>query len=189
MNANTRTRWWLFGSVAVVGLALDLITKYWIANTMQVGETTPLIGQWLQIMLVYNKGAIFGLDPRDLNPHFPTNAFFYVFSVLALVILVFYYRSLKGESWLTHVGVALITPGALGNLFDRLAFPDRGVVDFIMFDIGIPPFDPWPIFNLADVYITVGVGIILLGLVREGLSKNNESSEDKPSDTASLHDS
>lgn len=65
-----------------------------------------------------------------------------------------------------HWGVALITPGALGNLFDRLVYPARGVVDFIMVDLGFPPFNPWPIFNIADIYITVGVAIILFEFIR-----------------------
>jgi signal peptidase II len=157
-----------------VGLAVDLLTKYWVANTLRVGEVVPLLGRVLQFTLVYNKGAIFGLDPRALNPAFPTNGVFYVFSLIALVVLVVYYRNLKGESMLMHWGVALITPGALGNLFDRLFYPSRGVVDFIMVNLGFPPFNPWPIFNVADIFITVGVGIILVEFLRESLTRRGD---------------
>lgn len=174
MRTDSRSRWWVFGGVAAVGLAVDLLTKYWVANTLRVGEVVPLLGRVLQFTLVYNKGAIFGLDPRALNPAFPTNGVFYVFSLIALVVLVVYYRNLKGESMLMHWGVALITPGALGNLFDRLFYPSRGVVDFIMVNLGFPPFNPWPIFNVADIFITVGVGIILVEFLRESLTRRGD---------------
>jgi lipoprotein signal peptidase len=82
-----------------------------------------------------------------------------------------------------HWGLALVLPGAFGNLFDRIVRPGGGVVDFIR--MGIPPDTYWFIYNVADVYITVGVGIMLFSFWREGrqrkhISNNSEAAVSEP---------
>jgi signal peptidase II len=163
MNLAGRSKWILFATITVVGFALDWLTKYLAVSLLTPGLPSPVISPYFEWLLVFNKGAIFGLNPRAWAPNFPINAFFYFFSGIAVILLVAYYHNLKSASWRMYLGVSLIMPGALGNLFDRVIFPGRGVVDFIK--VGISQKLYWPIFNLADTYITVGVILILLDLV------------------------
>ena len=174
MQLSSKSKWLLFAAVATIGLSLDLLTKFFAVKSLTVGNAFSLIGNVVQFYLVYNKGALFGINPRSVIPGFPVNAFFYIFSVIAVVLLIVYYRNLKKGSWLIYIGISLIMPGALGNFIDRLLYPSRGVVDFIKVDLGFAPFNPWPIFNLADAYITVGVILIVLELMREELSRKAE---------------
>ena len=62
-----------------------------------------------------------------------------------------------------HVALGLIAGGAIGNLIDRLLH--ARVVDFILVDLGVWPLDPWPVFNVADVVLVVGVGLIGLDVI------------------------
>ncbi len=185
MSDKAKNKWILFVVVAFVGFILDILTKYAVSSNMRPGESIPLIGNLLEIFFVYNKGAVFGLDPRRLIAGFPVNAFFYVFSSLAVLLLIFYYRSIDQANRLLRWGVSLIMPGALGNLYDRIVHPQLGVVDFIKVDIGFWPFNPWPIFNLADMYITIGVILVLIEFVREENRKKSvqQESGSSPSQT------
>jgi signal peptidase II len=175
-TAQTRG-WRLLIVLTLVGFFLDWLTKFLVASTMRPGQTIPLIGERLQIFFVYNTGAVFGLNPRALFPGFPVNAFFYLVSAIAIAVLVFYFRNAGRHETFIRWGVALIMPGALGNLFDRLVHPGKGVVDFIKMDFGFWPFDPWPIYNLADVYITFGVALLLLQFLREGRGESDASQQ------------
>ncbi|MBD3393667.1 MAG: signal peptidase II [Chitinivibrionales bacterium] len=164
-------KWILFVLVTVAGLFLDWLTKWLVVETCVPGVPVSLVGSFLEVLLVFNRGGLFGIDPRGWLPGFPVNWFFYVFSAAAVVLLVVYYRNLRRSRWPMYLGISLIMPGALGNLLDRVLHPDRGVVDFVKCDLGFWPFNPWPIWNLADAYITVGVVLILSELVREELSR------------------
>lgn len=162
-----RHKWAFFAIVAVIGFALDILTKRWAVATISAGEQVRVLGDVLSFVLVYNKGGIFGLDPRRLVPNLPVDLFFYAFSVVAIVIVTVYYRAMASRDTFARWGLALVMPGALGNLFDRIVHPELGVVDFIMVDLRVPPADPWPVFNFADIYLTVGVLMILAGVARE----------------------
>ena len=87
--------------------------------------------------------------------------FFLTLSMLALVVLTVLYRQgVFALPW-PRAGFALLLPGILGNLTDRLL---RGqVVDFLLFDLHVPGAHPWPAFNVADSCICVAVGCFLIG--------------------------
>jgi signal peptidase II len=162
-------KWTLFVTVTCIGTVLDIGTKSLAVRSLTPGLAVPVTGDFLQFLLLFNTGGIFGIQPRAWIPGFPINIFFYVFSVIAMTLLVFYYHNLKCGSWPIHWGIALIMPGAIGNLSDRLLYPNRGVVDFIK--IGISEEIYWPIFNFADMFITIGVSLVLLDMFREELRK------------------
>jgi signal peptidase II len=162
-------RWIFFVGIAIGGFLLDWLTKLGAVHSLAYAQPVPVIGKYFQFMLVYNTGALFGLNPRTWLPGFPVNLFFYIFSAFAVVLLVLYYKSIRPEKRLLHWGVALVMPGALGNLLDRVMHPARGVVDFLR--LGVSDTLYWPIFNLADVYITIGVILILLEFVSEELNR------------------
>ena len=81
-----------------------------------------------------------------------------------MVLIIVYYKNIDPKAKFTFLGISFVMPGALGNLLDRIIRPGQGVVDFIRFDINVWPFNPWPIWNLADAYITIGVALIILDL-------------------------
>ncbi|HUI93119.1 MAG TPA: signal peptidase II [Chitinivibrionales bacterium] len=152
-------KWHLFIAVTIAGVAFDWFTKYLAATHLRVGVPVNVIGHYAQFLLIFNKAAIWGIDPRTIIPWFPLNGFFYIFNIVAMAIIIVYYRTLKPSDKLMQWGLALIMPGALGNLFDRLVHAKTGVVDFIR--LGISDRLYWAIFNCADIYVTFGVAIML----------------------------
>lgn len=169
--------WVFLALVAVVGTAIDVLTKSWAVHAIQPREQIHIIGNLLSFVLVHNRGAIFGIDPRALIPGFPVNVFFTVFNLIAVSLIVFYYNAVKGRDQIAQWGLAIVVPGAFGNLSDRLLRPAQGVVDFIMVDLGFPPADPWPVFNFADIYVSVGVGLILLSMLRDEMRRRGQASQ------------
>jgi signal peptidase II len=166
LQREMKQRWLVLAAVAIVGFALDWWTKMLAAGHLG-GEPFRLLGSYVELTLVYNKAALFGLDPRRIIPGFPINIFFTFFTILAIAVLVAYYRHLKKSEILLHWGLATILPGAMGNLFDRIVHPSLGVVDFIKLDLRVWPFNPWPVFNLADFYVTLGVGLMIVSFILE----------------------
>jgi signal peptidase II len=159
------SKWNLLVIITVIGFACDWFSKYLVVKSMHVGETVPVIGKYAQFLLVYNKAALWGIDPRKLLPSFPLNGFFLVFSIIAIFVVIAYYRTVKKEDTIMRWGISLILPGALGNLWDRIAHAHLGVVDFVR--LGVSDTLYWPIFNMADAYVTIGVCLILLNFFLE----------------------
>ena len=150
-----RTTFW---AVVVGVVLLDVITKQ-LAVRYLMPQHTPheMIGDWVRLTLVYNRGAAFGLH---LGPH--SRWIFLLLSVGALYILARLYRT-SGRGDLVRVtSIALVSGGAVGNLIDRVRH-DLGVVDFL--DVGIGDMR-WPTFNVAD--IAVSTGAVLLAWVLWG---------------------
>jgi signal peptidase II len=158
-------KWHIFLAVTGVCFFLDWITKHLAMSALHSGPPVRIVGHYLQLMLVYNKAALFGLDPRHILPFFPLNTFFFIFSIIAITVIIVYFKSIVETNPLIQWGLTIILPGALGNLFDRALHPQLGVVDFIR--VGISDRVYWPIFNIADAYVTIGVALILLNLLRE----------------------
>jgi len=167
LSKEIKHRWWILIVVTIAGFIIDWWTKYLAAKYLSQSQPCRIVGEYLELVLVYNRAAIFGIDPRHLIPSFPVNLFFAIFTAFASVILVVYYRYLKKTDILMHWALAVILPGALGNLFDRILYPGRGVVDFIKADLKIWPFNPWPVFNMADAWVTIGIGLMILSFILE----------------------
>jgi signal peptidase II len=158
-------KWYLFSIVSIVGFFLDWFTKYLAAKNLKIGEPVDIIGHYAQFVLVFNKGAIFGIEPRRFLPTFPLNGFFIVFTILAIIIIVAYYKTLRPTDVLMQWGISLVMPGALGNIFDRIVHARLGVVDFIR--LGISENIHWFIFNCSDAYVTIGVILMLWNFIFE----------------------
>ncbi len=164
-DKTTINKWMLFISATVLLFFLDLFSKHIVMNALFGHPPVKIIGKYVQLLLVFNKGALFGFDPRHFIPWFPLNAVFFVFSVIAVVVIVLYFKMLPRTENVMRWGLTLILPGALGNLWDRIIHPGLGVVDFIR--IGISETVYWPIFNLADAYVTIGVILIFFHFLRD----------------------
>jgi signal peptidase II len=174
LHREIKHRWWLLGIAAGVGFFIDLWTKHLAAAHLSPVEPYSLVGNCLQLVLVHNKAAVFGLDPRHIVPGFPVNFVFTVFTGLAVIALIVYYRYLKKTDILMHWALAIILPGALGNLFDRIVRPGEGVVDFIKMDFKIWPFNPWPVYNMADAWVTIGVCLLIVSFMFEERRRKKE---------------
>ncbi|GHF75909.1 signal peptidase II [Amycolatopsis bartoniae] len=149
----------LLACVAVVALALDIVTKALVVANLAGQAPVKVLGGLAYLQLVRNPGAAFSM----------ATGLTWVFAIVAIgvvVTLVWFAGRLRSPGW--AVGLGLVLAGALGNLIDRIfraPGPLRGhVVDFI--SVFAPNAQVWPVFNVADSCICVGgVLIVLLSLL------------------------
>jgi signal peptidase II len=141
--------------IAAVVIFIDQVSKLMVVNTMSLNQSIPVIPNVFHITYVQNFGAAFGIFAHR------TGIFIFVTVAVVLLILVFS-RQVPAEHTLLRLALALQLGGAVGNLIDRLRF--GYVVDFFDFCI-------WPVFNIADIAIVTGVGLLLLDLVLSGREK------------------
>jgi hypothetical protein len=131
-------------SVAVGMAVLDQVSKAIIRHQMTLHESIPVFSDVFHITYILNRGAAFGVLENQQ----------WLFLLIAFFLFVLYgmFRTKLPSSRLLHVGMGLLLGGALGNALDRCIH--GAVVDFFDFLI-------WPVFNLADVGIVIGVMILL----------------------------
>lgn len=144
----------LLAFFALLIFGADQVSKYLVLTRLTLGESwspVAFFDRYITVTHVINPGAAFGLFPDQ-------GSLFAVIAVIVVVAIVIYYRFLPAHNWLVRLSLGLQLGGALGNLADRL---QHGyVVDFIDFKI-------WPVFNLADMAIVTGVGILAYFLMQE----------------------
>jgi signal peptidase II len=152
----------VFALAAVLIVVLDAITKYVAELELGRGQTIEVVGEWVRLHLVYNRGAAFGLH---LGPY--SRWIFLVIAIFAVVIL--YRMSVSGPPGdrFRQLALGLVAGGAVGNLIDRIR-SDQGVVDFL--DVGIGALR-WPTFNVADIGVSCGAIALALSLWREDARK------------------
>ncbi len=140
--------------VALGVIVLDRLTKLLVMDRLELGDSITVIPGFFDLAYVQNTGAAFGmLALMDNTYRVP----FLVASTLAAVgLLAYFVKKTSPKDVLVLIALALVIGGALGNLYDRLAY--GYVIDFIDCYVG---FRHWPAFNVADSGITVG--ILLLG--------------------------
>ena len=127
--------------------ALDRITKIYILHLAEINNTLDIyITSFLNFYLIWNKGIAFGLLSFDKNIVYNFITFFIAFVTLIILIIALKSSDFKGYLFM------IIFSGSIGNLFDRLYF--SAVPDFI--DFHINDFH-WFIFNVADIFISLGV--------------------------------
>jgi len=143
---------------------LDRATKIYLINLQASGTNIDFyVNPLLNIYLVWNTGIGFGLISLESNIFYHLLSFV-IFSIN--LVLIFFLTKSQGSS--TYL-LVLIIGGSLGNLFDRLYY--YAVPDFI--DIHIRNFH-WFVFNVADIFITIGIiGIIILELFKSKKIENH----------------
>ena len=137
--------------------ALDQWSKNWIVGRFAL--YTEEMEVWKDTFWLHhaaNTGVAFGLF--NGSPY--ANVAFGVISLLALGLLFVFYRMGVFGGKISRIAVALLVAGILGNFTDRMVH--GYVVDFLKFDFGFPPFNPWPSFNVADSCVVVAA-ILLAG--------------------------
>ncbi len=135
-------------------MGLDQLTKWLVRTRLALGQAwTPWepLSSYMRVVHWTNTGAAFGLFQNGNM----------VFTILAIVVsaaIIYYYRNTERASWLVRLALAMQLGGALGNLIDRLT--QGTVTDFI--SIG-----SFPVFNLADASISLGVAFLLIDMLVE----------------------
>ena len=163
----------LLGAAACV-IVLDQVTKSLALDKLE-DRTVTLIEGFLGFRITYNSGGAFGLFQG-------MPLVFLIAGLLIGVVILVWVRSLGDTAWLFPFG--LILGGGLGNVIDRI-FRDPGgeVVDFI--DVHFRDFQ-WPLFNVADMAIVIGVVLVLLtsGRADEEATDKETSTAARPADPA-----
>ncbi len=143
----------------IISFIVDRITKVLIGLNYNLLETKPIINNLFSITYVKNKGAAFSILENKIP-------ILIIISILAIILLVYYLNKEKNISMLSTFSYGIIIGGILGNLFDRVFL--NGVVDFLSFKI----FDYYfPIFNIADSLIVIGIIILIIEIIINDLRK------------------
>jgi len=148
----------LLGLVTLPVLVLDQVTKLVVSSRMELFESITIVPHWVDITYTRNSGAAFSMFTN--LPGWFRGAFLAGLALVAIVVLIVLIARSDGVTW-TTLALALILAGASGNLIDRGL---RGqVVDFVR----VHYYDwNYPIFNVADSGITIGVALIVLSSLR-----------------------
>jgi signal peptidase II len=140
--------------VAGAILALDMWTKRWATRELAGAAPVPVIGELVRLTYTRNSGVAFGLGAGLPFPY-------YLFSIAAALAILYLFLRRPIPSPTRRLSLALILGGALGNLVDRISTGE--VVDFI--EIGWGRWH-WPVFNVADSAVTIGVVLFALSWPR-----------------------
>ena len=149
--------------LATIGflVAADQLSKLLIVTSLQLGHTINLVPGFFNFTLVHNPGAAFGflatVSPSWREP------FFLIVPAGTLLLIFLYFLRLKEWQSFSIYSLSLIMGGAIGNLVDRLRL--GYVIDFLDFHWRFQIH--FPAFNVADSAITVGVGLIIVGIFFE----------------------
>jgi signal peptidase II len=149
----------LYYAVVFGVVALDIVTKLMAQAMLPAYRPIPILGEFFRLTYIYNPGAAFGLHLGE-NSRF----IFLALSAIAVVVLYRMYRTTPRADLLRRAAIATVTGGALGNLIDRIRSV-HGVVDFL--DFGIPGGARFPVFNVADIAVTIGAILLAISLWTE----------------------
>ena len=189
-----RKKWTLFAVVTALSLIADQVTKIWARGLPMIGHGTgdgdacvvpddlvthvcqgknmDVVGSFWKWRLSMNTGSAFGLFSSQTG----ARVFLSIVGIVAVIGMVFMLRKSRPDQKVLHWALALVAGGAVGNLIDRMYF---GVVtDFILWHLG--EFKAgvhagtgrwaheWPVFNIADIVLVVGVGLMFIDIQKEG---------------------
>ena len=145
--------------VALLVIIFDQLTKYYVVSNFYLGESVPVLENIFHWTYILNPGAAFGM--------FEGSRWFFVVIAIGVLVGIWYMKDEINEGgWMMQYGAALFGGGAIGNLIDRAR--SGLVIDFFDFRI-------WPVFNVADIAICVGVAMILWKVLQMGFLTNEKS--------------
>ena len=142
---------WLIIAIVALTIVLDQVTKYLVASQMTIGQSIPIIDNFLYITSHRNAGAAWGIFQGKMM-------FFYLITlaVIAVVIVWMTRLDIKKDKWLM-IALALILGGAVGNFIDRVLYQH-------VIDTYILGYD-FPIFNIADSALCIGVVLMAIDAI------------------------
>ena len=147
--------------VAIVIMLLDQISKWWIVEQVMNPPRVIPVTSFFNLVMGWNKGVSFGMFASDS----PLNRWVLPIIALAVVAALTVWMWRNTDRLIT-TAIALVIGGAIGNVIDRIRF--GAVADFLDFFIGSYH---WPAFNVADIAITCGAGLLIF----DSLFRNQES--------------
>lgn len=139
----------MFYLIAIIWLLFDQVSKYYVMNHFVLGESLPVIQNVFHFTYIINRGAAFGMLTNQ-------RWFFLAVALVLIIVYGIYRKQVNNGPLVLRIGSALLISGAIGNGIDRYIL--HGVVDFLDFRI-------WPIFNIADIGICIGVVCIIYYLL------------------------
>lgn len=137
-----------FVFIVLLIFAGDQLSKFWVVKKFYPGETWSLVPGIFHLTYVRNPGAAFGLFAHQTT-------FFIAISLLVIILIILSWYLLKKHYFLPRLALSMLLGGSLGNLSDRLR--TGYVVDFLDFRF-------WPVFNIADVALVLGIVFLLGGI-------------------------
>ena len=196
----------LFATLLVV--ITDQVTKFLVkggiipilnikAEGMHYGQSIKVFGDFFKLTFVENPGIAFGIDVNETS-----KLFLSIFTLIASIGIFYYLWKSRKQKFIVRLALALILGGAIGNLIDRTFYGvfygyerlfyghvvDFFNMDFFDFTIFGRTYERWPIFNIADASVSVGVVLLLLfhkapveqsSEYLETVKSSEESAEDK----------
>lgn len=145
-------RYWI---IVVMALVIDQWSKWIIVSKMQFGESISVIDGFFYITSHRNRGAAFGILQNQ-------QWLFILITSIVIASLAYLLWKQRNERTFSQWGFALVLGGAIGNFMDRIRLSE--VVDFFHFQFGSYQY---PIFNVADACICIGVVFLFIGVLKE----------------------
>lgn len=166
-NGNCRTG--VFGLLLYYGLAiflilLDQLTKWLVVQNMNLGERIPIVEPYFALLSHRNKGAAWGMLEGQMW-------LFYIVTIIVVGGIVYFFHKEAKGSKLFGISLMFLLGGAIGNFIDRVW--RKEVVDFVDVLIPIINYD-FPIFNIADAALTVGVVLIIIHVIMDEKKNRNK---------------
>lgn len=156
---------YLYYLIALFVIALDQFTKWLVVRNMSLYESIPVIGDFFHLTSHRNKGAAWGMLEGKMF-------FFYIITIIVVIGILYYLHNHARSNRMLGVSLAFILGGAIGNFIDRLV--RKEVVDF--FDFNIFGYD-YPIFNIADSSLVIGIIMLLIASYLEEKRKDHQTNE------------
>jgi signal peptidase II len=157
--------------ITVLVILADQLSKTLAIYLLPPAESIPVLDDFFRLTLILNPGGVFGSKLGSQN-------FYTLVSILAIVVILWFIFKTRAKENNLMIGLCLVVGGAVGNLIDRFRFGE--VVDFLDFDFfninlpskdvlffRIPGFsiDRWPVFNLADSFVLIGMILVIIHLL------------------------
>lgn len=138
--------------IGILIFAADFITKFLVSKNMLLYQTIEIIDGVFSLTYIRNKGMAWGMLQNQ-------RWIFIVLTVLIVAVITVYAIKSKRLSALEKIGITLLLSGAIGNLIDRIFYPE-GVIDFLQLE-----FIDFPIFNIADIAVCLGAAAIIIYVI------------------------
>ncbi len=154
MNLTKRNKL-LYLITLIVLIGGDQFTKHLISSSMQLGQSQEIIDNFFYFTYAHNTGVAWGMLAGHLW-------LFIIVALISAVLMIIFFKRTREEEILTRFGLVLTFAGMIGNLTDRIVLGYvRDFIDVIIFNYN------FPIFNIADVAVVIGVALIIIEIIFE----------------------
>lgn len=144
---------WIFFGIIAVTFVIDFAIKHLVNFNLTLGQKILLIPNVLSLEKAYNTGAAFSILSKD------TLLLLIISFITIFFIIIYVLRKRQKLNYFEILGFSFVVGGALGNFYDRLV--RLYVIDYIQLE-----FVNFPIFNFADIFINIGVFLLLISLIK-----------------------